>query len=103
MKSYRVSWVAHACEALLGFWSFCIQNSVPNSRALSAKLDRNSDFWAALIGILDRRGNYSGLRPSASNCRPHSVGGSRPPFDPPIHPRQKPSDAIEQVGLECPF
>src|SRR5258706_1716641 len=28
-------------------------------------------------GIFGRRGNYSGLSPSASNCRLHSVGGSR--------------------------
>jgi hypothetical protein len=26
-----------------------------------------------------------------------------PPFDSPIHPDQKPSDAIEQAGLECAF
>jgi len=53
----------------------------PAAGALSAKLDRtahrNSDFWATVIEILDRRGSYSGLSPSASNCRLHSVGRSR--------------------------
>src|SRR5206468_6501984 len=57
------------------------KNSVPRGAGFSAKLDRtahrNSDFWATVIEILDRRGSYSGLSPSASNCRLHSVGGSR--------------------------
>jgi hypothetical protein len=36
------------------------------------------------LGIFGRRGNYSGLSPSASNCRLHSVGGSRSPSMPAV-------------------
>jgi hypothetical protein len=46
-------------------------------REVRSHRTRNSDFWAALMGILDRRGSYSGLSPSAADCRLHSVGGSR--------------------------
>jgi hypothetical protein len=49
--------------------------------ALSVKSDctspRKSAFCVAVIRDLWLRCSYSGLRPSASNCRPHSVGGSR--------------------------
>jgi hypothetical protein len=38
---------------------------------------RNSEIWATVIRDLDRRCSYSGLSPSASNCRLHSIGGSR--------------------------
>jgi hypothetical protein len=78
------------------------KNSVPSSRAMSARLDRtaprNSDFWAAVIGILDRRGSYSGLRPSASNCRPHSVGGSRSRSIPMPRGRRPSTAALTRLG-----
>src|SRR5258708_6754789 len=67
-------------------WRFlapCLRIQKFRSRrpALSVKSDctspRKSAFCVAVIRDLWLRGRYSGLRPSASNCRPHSVGGSR--------------------------
>ena len=40
-------------------------------REVGPHCTRNSDFWAPVTGILDRRRSYSGLSPSASNCRLH--------------------------------
>jgi integrase/recombinase XerD len=77
------------------------KNSVPNSEAereVGPHCARNSDFWAAVIGIFDRRGSYSGLRPSASNCRPHSVGGSRSRSMPMPRGRRPSTAALMRLG-----
>src|SRR5258708_40298777 len=74
----------------------------PAAGALNAKLDRtahcNSDFWVTVIEILDRRGSYSGLSPSASNCRLHSVGGSRSRSMPMPRGRRPCTAALTSLG-----
>jgi hypothetical protein len=67
-------------------WRFlapCLRIQKFRSRrpALSVKSDctspRKSAFCVAVIRDLWLRSSHSGLRPSASNCRLHSLGGSR--------------------------
>src|SRR6202171_4463733 len=50
------------------------------------------------LGILGRRGNYSGLSPSASNCRLHSVGGSRSRSMPMPRGRRAFTAALTRLG-----
>src|SRR5258708_14916637 len=60
---------------------------------------RNSAFCAAVIqGSLVRRGNYSELSPSASNCRLHSVGGSRSRSMPMPRGRRPSTAALTRLG-----
>jgi hypothetical protein len=54
------------------------KNSVPGAQAWSRKFGRTTPvnwiFRLPQFGISGWRCSYSGLSPSASNCRPHSVG-----------------------------
>src|ERR1700730_1945956 len=66
------------------YWRFwrpvsASKNSVPGGQVLRTKSYRTRvlSLGPPQFGILGRRCNYSGLSPSASNCRLHSVGGSR--------------------------
>src|SRR6266404_279520 len=51
-----------------------------------------------LFGILDPRYSYSGLSPSASNCRLHSVGGSRRRSIPTPRGRRPSTAALTRLG-----
>ena len=60
---------------------------------------RNSVFCAAVSQeSLGRRCNYSGLSPSASNCRLHSVGGSRSRSMPMPRGRRPSTAALTRLG-----
>jgi len=60
---------------------------------------RNSAFCAAVIqGSLVRRGNYSELSPSASNCRLHSVGGFTSRSMPMPRGRRPSTAALTRLG-----
>ena len=58
---------------------------------------RNSDFSATVIRG-DWRFSYSGLSPSASNCRLHSVGGSRSRSIPTPRGRRPSTAALTRLG-----
>ncbi len=59
----------------------------------------NSAFCAAVIqGSLVGAANYSGLSPSASNCRLHSVGGSRSRSMPMPRGRRPSTAALTRLG-----
>ena len=56
------------------------KNSVPGGQTFSGSptaLAPISNFWGHRNSGSRTRCNYSGLSPSSSNCRLHSVGGSR--------------------------
>jgi hypothetical protein len=86
------------------FWRFvsASRNSVPGGRgparswtALHPEFrllgHRNSGFW-------DQRCSYSGLSPSDSNCRLHSVGGSRSSSMPMPRGRRPSTAALTRLG-----
>ncbi len=57
-----------------------------------------SAFGGPLFGLLGRRCSYSGLSPSASNCRLHSVGGSRSRSTPMPRGRRPSTAALTRFG-----
>ncbi len=67
-------------------------------REVESDLHPQFDFWAPGIGILGRRCNHSGLSPSASNCRLHSVGGSRSRSMPMPRGRRPSTAALTRLG-----
>ena len=68
------------------------------AREVRAQLRPYSGFSAAVFGILGRRCSYSGLSPSASNCRLHSVGGSRSRSTPMPRGRRPSTAALTRLG-----
>jgi hypothetical protein len=86
VEHFQTRFVAGPFSVEFSQWRFlapCLRIQKFRSRrpALSVKSDctspRKSAFCVAVIRDLWLRCSYSGLRPSASNCRLHSVGGSR--------------------------
>jgi hypothetical protein len=59
---------------------------------------RTCDFRANIIRDLGRRCGYSGLSPSASNCRLHSVGESRSRSTPMPRGRRPSTAALTRLG-----
>jgi len=87
------------------YWRFwrpvsASKNSVPGGQVLRTKSYRTRvlSLGPPQFGILGRRCNYSGLSPSASNCRLHSVGGSRSRSTPMARGRRPSTDALTRLG-----